>query len=135
MSLDNHEMIKAVSGGIAAGAINHYMSYGTDMNPNALARSAKFAGVVGAGLLVSGLITPGIAAQQGGNTQWMSAKTLEHRVMEVGIGTGTVVLVNNYVYRTSGLSMLQTAGLVFAADFIGEYVADYATAQPLSYFA
>jgi hypothetical protein len=135
MSLENHEMIKAVSGGIAAGAINHYMSYGTDMNPNALARSAKFAGVVCAGLLVSGLVTPGIAAQSGGNTQWMSAKPLEHRVMEVGIGTGTVVLVNNYVYRTSGLSMLQTAGLVFAADFIGEYVADYATAQPLSYFA
>jgi hypothetical protein len=135
MSLDNHEMIKAVSGGIAAGAINHYMSYGTDMNPNALTRSLKFAGVVGAGLLVSGFITPGIAAQQGGNTQWMSAKTLEHRVMEVGIGTGTVVLVNNYVYRTSGLSMIQTAGLVFAADFIGEYIADYATAQPLSYFA
>ena len=135
MSLENHEIIKAVSGGIAAGAINHYMSYGTDMNPNALARSAKFAGVVCAGLLVSGLATPGIAAQSGGNTQWMSAKTLEHRVIEVGLGTGTVVLVNNYVYRTSGLSMIQTAGLVLAADFIGEYIADYATAQPLSYFA
>ena len=135
MSLENHEIIKAVSGGIAAGAINHYMSYGTDMNPNALTRSAKFAGVVCAGLLVSGFATPGIAAQSGGNTHWMSAKTLEHRVIEVGLGTGTVVLVNNYVYRTSGLSMIQTAGLVFAADFIGEYIADYATSQPLSYFA
>jgi len=31
--------------------------------------------------------------------------------------------------------MIQTAGMVLAADFIGEYVADYATAQPLSYFA
>jgi len=30
MSLENHEIIKAVSGGIAAGAINHYMSYGTE---------------------------------------------------------------------------------------------------------
>ena len=135
MSLENHEMIKAVTGGIAAGAINHYMSYGTDFNPNALARSLKFGGVVCAGLLVSGFATPGIAAQQDGNTQWMSSKTLQHRVIEVGIGTGTVVLVNNYVYRTSGLYMIQTAGMVFAADFIGEYIADYATSQPLSYFA
>ena len=135
MSLENHEIIKAVSGGIAAGAINHYMSYGTDMNPNAVMRSLKFSGVVTAGLLVSGFATPGIAANQGGNTHWMSAKTLEHRVIEVALGTGTVVLVNNYVYRTSGLSMLQTAGMVFAADFIGEYIADYATSQPLSYFA
>ena len=135
MSLENHEIIKAVSGGIAAGAINHYMSYGADMNPNAVIRSLKFGGVVTAGLLVSGFATPGIAASQGGNTPWMSAKTLQHRVIEVGLGTGTVVLVNNYVYRTSGLSMIQTAGLVFAADFIGEYIADYATSQPLSYFA
>jgi multisubunit Na+/H+ antiporter MnhB subunit len=132
---ENHEFIKAVSGGLAAGAINHYLSYGSDMNPNAVRRSAMFAGVVGAGLLASSMIAPGLAAQQGSNTHWISAKTLEHRVIEVGVGTGTVVLVNNYVYRTSGLSMIQTAGLVFAADFIGEYIADYATAQPLSYFA
>jgi len=132
---ENHEFIKAVSGGLAAGAINHYLSYGSDMNPNAVKRSAMFAGVVGAGLLASGMIAPGLAAQSGGNSHWVSAKTLEHRVIEVGVGLGSVVLVNNYVYRTSGLSMIQTAGVVFAADFIGEYIADYATAQPLSYFA
>ena len=135
MSLENHEIIKAVSGGIAAGAINHYMSYGTEMNPNAVMRSLKFGGVVTAGLLVSGFATPGIAANQGGNTHWMSAKTLEHRVIEVGLGTGAVVLVNNYVTATTGLPTLQIAGIVLAADFIGEYIADYATSQPLSYFA
>ena len=133
---ENHEFIKAVSGGIAASAINHYLSYGTEMNPNAVARSLRFGAVVGAGLLASSMCAPGMVAQNGGgNSHWMSTKTLEHRVIEVGVGTGTVVLVNNYVFRTSGLSMIQTAGVVFAADFIGEYIADYATAQPLSYFA
>ena len=132
---ENHEFIKAVSGGIAAGAINHYLSYGSEINSETVKYSLMFGGVVGAGLLASGMVAPGLVAQSGGNSHWMSAKTLEHRVIEVGAGTGAVVLVNNYVYRTSGLSMIQTAGVVFAADFIGEYIADYATAQPLSYFA
>jgi len=79
---ENHEFIKAVSGGIAAGAINHYLSYGSDMNPNAVRRSAMFAGVVGAGLLASGMVAPGLAAQTGANSHWVSAKTLEHRVIE-----------------------------------------------------
>ena len=112
---ENHEFIKAVSGGLAAGAINHYLSYGSDYNSESVKYSLMFGGVVGAGLLASGMIAPGLAAQHGGNSHWMSAKPLEHRAIEVGEGTGTVVLVNNYAYRTSGLSMIQTAGVVFAA--------------------
>ena len=133
---ENHEFIKAVSGGVVAGALNHYMFYGAEMNPNAMKRSAMFGGVVGAGLLASSMVAPGLAAQGGGgNSHWISSKTLEHRVIEVGLGTGAVVLVNNYVTATTGLPTLQIAGIVFAADFIGEYIADYATSQPLSYFA
>jgi hypothetical protein len=135
MSLENHEIIKAVSGGLAAGAINHYLSYGSEITPETVRYSLMFGGVVGTGLLVAGMVTPSLAAQSGGNTHWMSAKTLEHRVIEVGLGTGAIVLANKYLFTTSGQPMLQTAGMVFAADFIGEYVADYATAQPLSYFA
>ena len=132
---ENHEFIKAVSGGLAASAINHYLSYGSEITSETVRYSLMFGGVVGAGLLASGMIAPGLAAQHGGNTHWMSAKTMEHRVIEVGLGTGAVVLVNRYLVMTSPQSMMRTAGIVFAADFIGEYVADYATAQPLSYFA
>ncbi len=32
MSLSNHEMIKAVSGGVAASVMGHYLSYGTEIN-------------------------------------------------------------------------------------------------------
>jgi len=111
------------------------MFYGTEMNMKAVKRSAMFGGVVAAGLLASGMVAPGLAAQSGANSHWVSAKTLEHRVIEVGVGTGAVVFVNNYVYATTGQSTLQVAGIVLVADFIGEYIADYATAQPLSYFA
>ena len=135
MSLENHQIIKSVSGGIAAGAINHYLSYGSEINAETVKYSLMFGSVVGAGFLAAGMVTPALVAQQSSNSHWMSAKTLEHRVIEVGMGTGAVVLVNNYVFRTTGLPMVQTAGLVFAADFIGEYIADYATSQPLSYFA
>ena len=135
MSLENHEVIKAVSGGVVAAAVNHYVSYGSEYNSETVKYSLMFGGVVGAGLLVAGMVTPSLAAQTGANRHWMSAKTMEHRVIEVGLGTGSIVLCNKYLFRTSAQSMIQTAGIVFAADFIGEYVADYATSQPLSYFA
>lgn len=132
---ENHEFIKAVSGGISAGAINHYLSYGSELTSETVRYSLMFGGVVGAGLLASSMIAPGLVAQHGGNTHWMSAKTLEHRVIEIGMGKGAIVVANKYLFTTSGQPMIQTAGMVLAADFIGEYVADYATAQPLSYFA
>ena len=135
MSLENHEIIKAVSGGVAAGVIGHYLSYGTEINTEYLKYSLMFGGVVSAGLLAAGLATPALAAQQSGNTQWFSVKTLQHRAIEVGLGTTGVVLFNRYVSMTTPQSMIRTAGIVLAADFIGEYVADYATKQPLSYFA
>ena len=132
---ENHEFIKAVSGGVAAGAINHYLSYGSEINSEYLKYSLMFSGVVGAGFLASSMIAPALVAQHSSNTHWMSAKTLEHRVIEVGLGTGSVVLVNRYVTMVTPQNMVKTAGIVFAADFIGEYIADYATSQPLSYFA
>jgi hypothetical protein len=132
---ENHEFIKAVSGGITAGAINHYLSYGSEINSETVKYSLMFGGVVGAGLLASGMVAPGLVAQSGGNSHWMSAKTLEHRVIEVGLGTGSVVLANKYLFTVSPQPMIRTAAIVFAADFIGEYIADYATSQPLSYFA
>ena len=135
MSLENHEIIKAVSGGVAASLIGHYLSYGTEINSEYLKYSLMFGGVVSAGLLGAGLATPALAAQQSGNTQWFSVKTLQHRAIEVGLGTTGVVLFNRYVSRTAPQSMIRTAGIVLAADFIGEYIADYATKQPLSYLA
>jgi len=133
---ENHEFIKAVSDGIAAGAINHYLSYGSEINSEYLKYSLMFSGVVGAGFLASSMVAPGLVAQHGGaNSHWMSAKTLEHRVIEVGLGTGSVVLFNRYITMLTPQTMVKTAGIVFAADFIGEYVADYATSQPLSHFA
>ena len=135
MSLENHEIIKAVSGGVAASVIGHYLSYGTEINTEYLKYSLMFGGVVSAGLLGAGLATPALAAQQSGNTQWFSVKTLQHRAIEVGLGTTGVVLFNRYVSMTTPQSMIRTAGIVLAADFIGEYVADYATKQPLSYLA
>jgi hypothetical protein len=94
-----------------------------------------FTGVATGGFIIAGLASPNLAAQQSGNTQWFSTKTQQQRVIEVGLGTTSVVLFNRYVSMTTPQSMLRTAGIVLASDFIGEYVADYATQQPLSYFA
>jgi hypothetical protein len=46
MSLSNHEIIKAVSGGVAAGAIGHYLSYGTEINSEYLKYTLMFTAIV-----------------------------------------------------------------------------------------
>jgi hypothetical protein len=135
MSLTHHELIKAVSGGVTASVIGHYLSYGTEINSEYLKYSLMFGGVVTGGLFAAGLVTPNLVAQQSGNTQWFSTKTLQHRAIEVGLDTTAVVLFNRYVSMTTPQSMIRTAGIVLASDFIGEYIADYCTQQPLSYFA
>ncbi len=48
MSLANHEIIKAVSGGVAASVMGHYLSYGTEIYTEYL----KYILMVGRWLLV-----------------------------------------------------------------------------------
>ena len=64
-----------------------------------------------------------------------SCKTLEHRLIEVSLGTSAALLVNTFVYKASRGTLMAQAGIVLLSDFIGEYVSDYAKSQPLSYLS
>jgi uncharacterized membrane protein YgaE (UPF0421/DUF939 family) len=69
------------------------------------------------------------------DTALFSGKTLEHRLVEVSLGTSAALLVNTFVLPSSRGTLMAQAGIVLLSDFIGEYVADYAKSKPLSYLS
>jgi hypothetical protein len=133
----SHATIKACAGGIFAGAADAYMlqSKGVPLNSVTLPRCATFGALVGGSFLVADMIAPNMASSHGGNTPFMSVKTLEHRLIEVSLGSATALSANKYFFKASTADLMSQLATVAVADVFGEYVADYFTSQPLSYLA
>ena len=73
--------------------------------------------------------------QSGGDNAMYDVKTLETRLGEIGIaGLGGYAL-NKFVLNNDlrPNDMLQKVGLIVAADFVSEYVDDYANGRPLAF--
>ena len=45
--MNSHSLIKAATGGVLATSLDAYLSYGSSVNTNLLARSATFGAIVG----------------------------------------------------------------------------------------
>ena len=62
-------------------------------------------------------------------------KTLETRLGEVGIAALGGYALNKFVLNNDlrPNDMLQKVGLIVAADFVSEYVDDYANGRPLAF--
>ena len=99
--------------------------------------SLYFAAAAGAGILASDLLSPYLPdlSKTVSTTAFYSANTIEKRVLEISLGAGIGYGVNHFILKNTGYNEDMTKRLmaIAAADFISEYLTDYATAQPLSY--
>ncbi len=138
MAQSSHATIKAFSAAIFAGSLDAYLlsSRGTPLNSLTVPRCLTFGALVGGSFLIADMIAPDMTnMNHNGNTTFFSAKTMEHRLIELSLGGGTALAANRFVFKASGSDLMTQAAIVGAANFLGEYVADYMTSQPLSYFA
>ena len=120
---------------LAAGLDNYVNYSGNISNPNVLSRNISFGAVVGGSVYVSNYIAPSFTHMVPiPDTALFSGKTLEHRLIEVSLGTGGAILLNQSL-RTSYTSLMKQAGIIVLSDFVGEYVGDYAKSKPLSYLS
>jgi len=134
----SHATIKAFSAAVFAGSLDAYLlkSRGTPLNSLTLPRSLTFGAVVGGSFLIADMIAPDMTnMNHNGNTTFFSAKTMEHRLIELSLGGGTALAANRFIFKASSSDLMTQAAIVAGANFLGEYVADYMTSQPLSYFA
>jgi hypothetical protein len=111
-------------------ALDKFVLNQQDMN------SSLYFGVAGvAGLFASQLLVPMLPNNQGTLSNMVDTKTLETRVLEVGLGTGATFAINKFVLNNDirPNDLLQKAGVIVAADFISEYIDDYMNNRALSF--
>jgi hypothetical protein len=133
----SHVFIKSLAAGVVAAGSDNYLnaSEGYRMNPQIISGNVAFGSIVGGSILASNYIAPSLTHLVPiPDTALFSGKTLEHRLIEVSLGTGGAILLNQSL-RTSYASLMKQAGIIVLSDFVGEYVADYAKSKPLSYLS
>ena len=98
--------------------------------------SSLYFGVAGvAGIFAAQLLVPMLPNNQGTFSDMVDTKTLETRVLEVGLGTGATFAINKFVLNNDirPNDLLQKAGVIVAAKFISEYIYDYVNKRALCF--
>jgi hypothetical protein len=125
-------MIKPVATGAVAVALDKYVLMQPDMK-----KSLYFGGSVAIGSVAASVLAPNlpnvIPIDLGA---FADKKTLSGRVMEVGLCSGAAWGINKYLLKNdiTREDWTKRLGVVLASGFIGEYVSDYLTGKPMSYF-
>ena len=120
--------LKPILAGAVIVAIDKYA-----LNQQNLNNSIYF-GIAGAvGIFGAQIVTPMIPNQ--GSGTMIDPRTLEGRVLEVGLGTGATYALNKFVFLNdlNPNDLMMKVGVIVAADFVAEYIDDYLAGRPLSF--
>ena len=101
----------------------------SDMN------SSLYFGVAGAaGIFAAQNIVPMLPAQPSFSTM-IDTKTLETRLLEIGLGTGATYGINRFILNNDlrPNDLMMKVGVIAAADFVAEYIDDYMNNRALSF--
>ena len=91
--------------------------------------------VVGVSTYISTLISPKYTISAY-HTDVIDAKTIQERVLEIGMGIGGSFLINRYMDNLkSDFSIKDSLILFGGSSVISEYVSDYIFKEPLSYLS
>ena len=96
--------------------------------------SSIYFGLAGAvGIFTASMVTP-LIPKQGSGTMF-DPRTLEGRILEVGLGTGSTYALNKFVLNNdlNPNDLMMKVAVIAAADFASEYIDDYLNNRPLSF--
>lgn len=123
--------VKPIVSGISASLLNYYAL--DDRNVN---NSVMFGAGVAGGVVVASVFTPYVPGLLPDTTAY-SGKTINERIIEITFSSGIAYAVNKYAVqenRFDNSGFMKRIGVIIASEVIGEYMADYFSLQPLSYF-
>ena len=130
----SHEVIKPVFVGLSCVILDNQITNRGTMDPFGVASSIVFGISATAAVVGSSYIAPHMS---GGltipDTVLYSGKTLEVRLLEIGIGGTGAYLVNSILGSNNGSSFVGRIAIFAAADVCGEYLADAISGESLSY--
>ena len=120
--------LKPILAGAVIVAIDKYA-----LNQQNLNNSIYFGIAGAAGIFGAQIVTP-LIPNQGSGTM-IDPRTLEGRVLEVGLCTGATYALNKFVFLNdlNPNDLMMKVGVIVAADFVAEYIDDYLAGRPLSF--
>ena len=124
----NPLFIKSASATVIAGLLDKFVLGEPDMLQSAYFGVATGVGV-GAGSYLATMVPPFIPDSAGLYT----GSALQSRVVELGAGIGATYALDRFLSKPDNASLTSKLLVVFATDFISEYIKDYVTTQPLAY--
>ena len=98
--------------------------------------SSLYFGVAGvAGIYAAQNLAQMLPSNQGQISTMIDVKTLETRMLEIGVGAGATYAINKFALNNDlrPNDLLQKIGVIVAADFVAEYIDDYMNNRPLSF--
>jgi hypothetical protein len=132
--LMSHVFVKSVSAGIIAAVLDNRINDSGRMDMLYLQKSASFGGLVGASIASAHFLAPSLTSHiHISDTALYSGKTLEHRLIEVSLGSVIAVGVNRFAFDQTVGSVMNQIGIVVASDMLGEYFSDFVHSKPLNY--
>jgi hypothetical protein len=130
--MSNSDFIKPMAMVACVVAGDKYILGETDMN------SSLYLGVSGAaGVYAAKLVAPLIPFESMlPDGSFTDARTLELRLLEVGGAVGVGFVLNKYILKNDPYVNVQMnkLALLAGADFAAEYIDDYISGRPLSFF-
>ena len=130
--MSNANFTKPIAMAACVVAADKYLLGETDMN-----RSLYFGVSGAAGVYAAGLIAPMIPFETFlPDGSYTDARTLELRLLEVSVATGVGFVINKFVLKNEYYmdQELKKIAVLAGADFVSEYIDDYISGRPLSFF-
>ena len=129
--LNNESLVKAGIASAVGLSVDKLYFKSTSMK-----NSLILAGTIGAASYVSSIVIKKniLPALDNYDTSLYSAKTIEARILEMGLGIGGAYTVNTVILKNmKPISLMETLLLFGSASFISEYATDYLFNRNLSY--
>ena len=130
--MSNTNLIKPIAMAACVVAGDKYILGETDMT-----RSMYFGVAGAAGVFTAQMIAPMVPIEQYlPSGAFTDSKTLELRVLELGGAVGIGYAINKFVLRNELYinNDLNKIAILAGADFVAEYIDDYMSGRPLSFF-
>lgn len=130
----SHAFIKSLTAGLISAGLDNYVNDGGVLYPSVITKNLAFGTLVGGSIIASNYIAPSLTHLVPiPDTSLYSGKTLEHRLIEVGLSTGSAIIVNKVVFDITNVGIMKQIGIIVLADVLSEYIADYSKSTKLSY--
>lgn len=128
-SLFSEPVIRSATAGLTCVLIDRFILKQTNLKSSLVFGATVAAATAGASAISKVVPVPDFAS-----TTFANEKKVGERLVEIGTATAGAYAVNKYILKNGHSSIGKTAVAIVLSNVVSEYVVDYASSRPLSFF-